>query len=125
MAAKAIEYMIIDAILEAEPTMKIAEQVDKPEKYVYLTDDIMQRIEMTTNPVRVYLFCIIPVTQDTSIIRSWRIPAQYLTAFAHVTFIKWSITRSSAGNIRISVVNISLLNGLLTPSTRCQLTKKH
>lgn len=49
--AKAIEYMIIDALLAAEPFMKIAEQVDKPDKYVYLTDDIMPFIERSTGPV--------------------------------------------------------------------------
>jgi deoxynucleoside triphosphate triphosphohydrolase SAMHD1 len=48
--AKAIEYMIIDALLAAEPHMKIANQIDKPEKYVYLTDNIMPRIESTPDP---------------------------------------------------------------------------
>ncbi|KII96196.1 hypothetical protein PLICRDRAFT_151364 [Plicaturopsis crispa FD-325 SS-3] len=48
--AKAIEYMIIDGLLAAEPHMKIAEQVDKPDKYVFLTDDIMTRIEMSSDP---------------------------------------------------------------------------
>ncbi|KZT23172.1 HD-domain/PDEase-like protein [Neolentinus lepideus HHB14362 ss-1] len=48
--AKAIEYMIIDALLAAEPHMKIAEQVFNPEKYVYLTDDLMSRIEMSEDP---------------------------------------------------------------------------
>ena len=38
-----IEYMIVDALLAAEPHLKIADQVYKPEKYVYLTDDIMPR----------------------------------------------------------------------------------
>jgi HD superfamily phosphohydrolase len=49
--AKAIEYMIVDGLLAADPYMHIAEQVDKPKKYVYLTDDIMPRIESTTEPV--------------------------------------------------------------------------
>ncbi|EPQ59809.1 HD-domain/PDEase-like protein [Gloeophyllum trabeum ATCC 11539] len=48
--AKAIEYMIIDALLAAEPHMKIAEQVFDPERYVYLTDDLMPRIEMSRDP---------------------------------------------------------------------------
>ncbi|KAG6815153.1 hypothetical protein H0H87_004651 [Tephrocybe sp. NHM501043] len=50
IAAKAIEHMIIDALLLAEPIMKIAEQVNHPEKYVYLTDDIMGRIEANPDP---------------------------------------------------------------------------
>ncbi|KAG6894799.1 hypothetical protein C0992_004592 [Termitomyces sp. T32_za158] len=44
-AAKAIEYMIVDALLEADSYMQIARRVDCPEKYLYLTDDIMGRIE--------------------------------------------------------------------------------
>ncbi|THH02196.1 hypothetical protein EW026_g597 [Hermanssonia centrifuga] len=48
--AKAIEYMIIDALLSAEPHMKIAEHIDDPKKFVFLTDDIKTRIEMTTEP---------------------------------------------------------------------------
>lgn len=44
--------MVIDALLEAEPYLQIAEQVDKPEKYVYLTDEIMAKIESSTEPVR-------------------------------------------------------------------------
>lgn len=44
--------MIVDALLAAEPFLKIAEQVNKPEKYVYLTDDIMPTIERSTEPVR-------------------------------------------------------------------------
>ena len=55
--AKAIEYMIIDALLAADPHMKIAEQVDKPEKYVYLTDDIMPTIERSEGPVSTVIPC--------------------------------------------------------------------
>jgi hypothetical protein len=43
--------MIIDALLAAEPFMKLAEQVDNPDEYVYLTDDIMPTIERTKSPV--------------------------------------------------------------------------
>ena len=50
-SAKAIEYMITDALLAAEPYLKIAEQIDKPEKYVHLTDDIMPEIERSNAPV--------------------------------------------------------------------------
>ncbi|KAK0455724.1 uncharacterized protein EV420DRAFT_1621251 [Desarmillaria tabescens] len=43
--AKAIEHMIIDALLLAEPHLKIASRVFDPEKFTYLTDDIMTQIE--------------------------------------------------------------------------------
>ncbi|KAH8115674.1 hypothetical protein DFH11DRAFT_1299236 [Phellopilus nigrolimitatus] len=48
--ARAIEYMIVDALKAAEPTMAIAKQILDPRKYVYLTDNIMERIEMTDDP---------------------------------------------------------------------------
>ncbi|KAG6872253.1 hypothetical protein C0995_011512 [Termitomyces sp. Mi166 len=48
--AKAIEYMIIDGLLEAEPHLQIAKHVYDPAKYLYLTDDIMGRIEASTDP---------------------------------------------------------------------------
>lgn len=51
VAAKAIEYMIIDALLSANRHMKFAGQVKKPKEFLHLTDDIMTRIEMTTDPV--------------------------------------------------------------------------
>lgn len=50
--AKAIEYMIIDALILAEPHLKIANQIQDPQRYLYLTDDIMPRIEMSEDPVR-------------------------------------------------------------------------
>ncbi|KAH7881867.1 hypothetical protein F5I97DRAFT_474016 [Phlebopus sp. FC_14] len=45
---KAIEYMIIDALLQAEPHMKIADLVNKPQKYVFLTDNLLNKIEEST-----------------------------------------------------------------------------
>ncbi|TFY76765.1 hypothetical protein EWM64_g7247, partial [Hericium alpestre] len=48
--AKAVEHMIIDAMLAAEPTLKIAEQIDDPKKYLHLTDCIMNIIEQSTDP---------------------------------------------------------------------------
>ncbi|KAL5488449.1 hypothetical protein ACEPAI_6567 [Sanghuangporus weigelae] len=48
--ARAIEHMIVDALKAAEPTIKIAKQILDPAKYVYLTDNIMERIEMSEEP---------------------------------------------------------------------------
>ena len=44
--------MIVDALLLAEPHLKIADQIRDPKKFLYLTDDIMPRIEMSESPVR-------------------------------------------------------------------------
>ncbi|KIJ12895.1 hypothetical protein PAXINDRAFT_82056 [Paxillus involutus ATCC 200175] len=45
---KAIEYMVIDALLEAEPHLKIADHVDKPKSYVFLNDNLLNKIEEST-----------------------------------------------------------------------------
>ncbi|PPQ88883.1 hypothetical protein CVT25_009118 [Psilocybe cyanescens] len=50
-AAKAIEYMIIDGLLEANRVMNFAEDVFDPNRYVFLTDEIMSRIESSTDPL--------------------------------------------------------------------------
>ncbi|KAJ7705829.1 hypothetical protein B0H14DRAFT_3027083 [Mycena olivaceomarginata] len=48
--AKAIEYMIVDALVLAEPHLKIADRVLIPKKFLYLTDDLMPRIEASEEP---------------------------------------------------------------------------
>lgn len=50
--AKAIEYMVVDALLEAEPYLKIANLVENPKHYVYLTDNLLNKIEESTEKVR-------------------------------------------------------------------------
>ncbi|KAF8436802.1 hypothetical protein L210DRAFT_979380 [Boletus edulis BED1] len=45
---KAIEYMVIDALLAAEPFLKIADLVENPKRYVFLTDNLLNRIEEST-----------------------------------------------------------------------------
>jgi hypothetical protein len=54
-AAKAIEYMLIDALLAAEPHLKIAERINDPKQFLHLTDSIMEDIERSTQPV---CYCI-------------------------------------------------------------------
>ncbi|KAJ7740601.1 hypothetical protein B0H16DRAFT_1566945 [Mycena metata] len=48
--AKAIEYMIVDALILAEPHLKIADRIEVPRKFLYLTDDIKPRIESSEDP---------------------------------------------------------------------------
>lgn len=45
---KAIEYMVIDALLAAEPYLKVVCLVDKPDRYVFLTDNLLNKIEEST-----------------------------------------------------------------------------
>lgn len=43
--------MIVDALLAAESHLKIAEQIFDAKKFLYLTDDIVQRIESSEDSV--------------------------------------------------------------------------
>jgi hypothetical protein len=97
--AKAIEYMIVDALLAAEPHFHFSDQVFQPEKFVYLTDDIMPRIESSTEIVsntfsRVFCRTLIYICPNN---RSWRILVQYLIVFVQGTFINSSTTKCSVG----------------------------
>ena len=53
--AKAIEYMVIDALLQAEPYLKIADHVENPKRYVFLTDDLLNKIEASVDEVGPFL----------------------------------------------------------------------
>ncbi|KAI0829200.1 HD-domain/PDEase-like protein [Trametes gibbosa] len=48
--AKAIEYMIVDALTKAEPAMRIANRLEDPKEYLHLTDHIMTEIEASKDP---------------------------------------------------------------------------
>lgn len=43
--------MIVDGLLLADPYMKIAERIKKPEEFLHLTDDIMNEILRSKDPV--------------------------------------------------------------------------
>jgi hypothetical protein len=48
--AKAIEYMVVDALLSADPILDISGRIFDPEQYLYLTDSIFEEIERSTDP---------------------------------------------------------------------------
>ncbi|KAF7319941.1 Ankyrin repeat protein [Mycena kentingensis (nom. inval.)] len=48
--AKAIEYMIVDALLLAEPHLKIADKIKDPKKFLHLTDSIEETIKASDDP---------------------------------------------------------------------------
>ncbi|KAG8956591.1 hypothetical protein FRC04_000069 [Tulasnella sp. 424] len=48
--AKAIEYMIVEALLEAEPVFRLAEAIEDPQKYLHVTDSIIEDIERRDDP---------------------------------------------------------------------------
>ncbi|RPD54394.1 HD-domain/PDEase-like protein [Lentinus tigrinus ALCF2SS1-7] len=49
-SAKAVEYMIVDALTLAEPVMNIARRLENPKKYLHLTDHIQTEIEASEDP---------------------------------------------------------------------------
>lgn len=48
--AKAIEYMVVDALLTADPILNISGRIFDPERYLYLTDSILEEIECSIDP---------------------------------------------------------------------------
>jgi hypothetical protein len=63
-SAKAIEHMIVDALLAAEPVLKFVRHINDPEKFVYLTDHIMSEILSSDKPVGL---CPFSLTYDSEI----------------------------------------------------------
>ncbi|RIA97929.1 HD phosphohydrolase domain-containing protein [Glomus cerebriforme] len=47
---KAIEYMLCDALVEADPVLKISKTVENPEEYLQLNDTILNQIEFSKEP---------------------------------------------------------------------------
>jgi len=50
-AAKAIEYMMLDFLLSANRHMHFAEDMKDPRRYIFLNDSLINRIEMSKEPV--------------------------------------------------------------------------
>ena len=48
--------MLVDAMLAAEPYLKIAGQIDDPKQYLGLTDDIRTEIQRSEAPVSQIIF---------------------------------------------------------------------
>lgn len=72
--------MLIDAILAAEPYMKIAEQIEDPKRFVHLTDSIKSTIEATTTPVGSPVSHSLLTAYRLRVYRNCRRPATYSTA---------------------------------------------
>jgi len=51
LIAKAIEYMLTDALLEADKHMNIAGRVLEAESFMHLTDYIIEEIKQSRDPV--------------------------------------------------------------------------
>ena len=50
-SAKAVELMIVDAIIKAEPFLNLKESINDPKDYLRVTDSILERIEFSSEPV--------------------------------------------------------------------------
>jgi deoxynucleoside triphosphate triphosphohydrolase SAMHD1 len=64
--AKAIENMMVDAMLAAEPYLNISSQIYDPRKYLELTDDIRTEIQRSQAPVSTYVFRISSALDDNT-----------------------------------------------------------
>lgn len=51
MSGKAIEYMLCDALVEADSILGISKSIDNPEDYLQLNDTILNQIEFSKEPV--------------------------------------------------------------------------
>jgi HD superfamily phosphohydrolase len=47
---RAIDYMIVDCLLEANPVFKFQDMIFDPEAYTNLTDDVLSLIEVSKKP---------------------------------------------------------------------------
>ena len=47
---KAVEYMLVEAMLKADPYLEISQKIDDPSDYMYLTDSIIKEIERSKAP---------------------------------------------------------------------------
>jgi hypothetical protein len=50
--AKAVEYMITDALVAANPYLKMSDAISSPEDYLNLNDSILSIIEYSKDEVR-------------------------------------------------------------------------
>ncbi|KAG8930411.1 hypothetical protein FRC02_004243 [Tulasnella sp. 418] len=48
--ARAIEHMIVEALIAAEPVYHMADKIDDPSEYLLLTDSILEEIERSKDP---------------------------------------------------------------------------
>jgi hypothetical protein len=51
LSGKAIEFMLCDALAEADPVLGISKTVENPEEYLQLNDTILNQIEFSKEPV--------------------------------------------------------------------------
>lgn len=49
---KAVEHMVVDALVAADPVLKLSQKIDDPDEYLHLTDSILETIENSKDPVR-------------------------------------------------------------------------
>jgi hypothetical protein len=96
--AKAIEHMTVDAMLAAEPYLKIASSINDPKKYLGLTDDIKTEIQRSQAPVSTHILQVHTVQTITCRSRnSWR-HRRFLNAYRTGIFTVALITKSLTGN---------------------------
>ncbi|KAJ6478629.1 hypothetical protein C8R47DRAFT_1075007 [Mycena vitilis] len=114
---KAIEFMLVDAWKAADPVMDYANSMSDPAKYLYLTDDIVQDIERSTDP---------RLTQARALLRRLRVRDLY--AMAGKTHLPWEYRKLVKERITADALVQAVRNLLLSEGDRqlvAELTEKH
>ena len=119
---KAIEYMLVDALLAADPYLKMSAMIDNPDEYLYLTDAILKEIERSKVP---------ELAESRRIIK--RIRQRDLYRFVDQTVLP-SITSSSSfrgstpaspspDSFAPSTTDLAHVKSIITPANLVQFSK--
>lgn len=49
--SKAVDHMITDALIAADPVLKLSETIFSPQDYLHVTDHVLTEIEKSKDPV--------------------------------------------------------------------------
>ena len=90
--------MIVDAMLAAEPYLKIASHINDPKKYLGLTDDIRTEIQRSQAPVSTDISDSLPVQTIIHCSRNSGRRRRFLNASRIEIFTVALSTRSLTGN---------------------------
>ena len=95
--ARAVEYMLVDALTLAEPAMNIARRLEDPKKYLYLTDEIKREIQASEDPVLPLFVLLVASLLTASQRRNSPKPKPFCTASTCAIYTSPSISRCSRG----------------------------
>lgn len=90
--------MLVDALVLANPVLKLSEAIYNPEKYLYLTDSVVEEIERSTNSVNHHLNH--PLALLTHSFSFSKNPESYYIAFENANCTSKLTSKSSTASTR-------------------------